>query len=182
MCVTILSDFVKPVKFEGYPLIVSVLDDQFEGEGIYNLDISNATAQAQPTKYAFNNCNVKYPIHLYWKNKKGGVDSYLFNWKHAYSQDVNGGVTYKDDAFIKRYATRGESIPKVAVQSGILPDFETYQAVFNILDAIQVWEWKGSQKTPVVIEEGSFPNYRVDQRFFDISFTIQYAPKLIQKQ
>ncbi len=188
MCVTILSDFPKLIKFKDYPLLISVLDDRENAEGVYNLDIDNTAAQAAPSTYVYEACEQKYPIHLYWLNRQGGWDSYVFNWKHEYSEEVSGGVQYRDADFIPRYSSRGDDIETVNVRSGMLPDTDgmtakqRFNALVNIRRSIQVYEFRGAERIPVIINEGSFTKYRVDERFFEISFQMKYAPLLIQKQ
>lgn len=188
MCTTLHTDFKKPVKFKDFPLFVSALDDGENIQGIYHIPITNEIAQANPDKYVYEECYQKYPIQLAWFNKKCGWDYYVFNGKHETSEELSSGITYMDADYIPNWADRGDDIESVLVKSGFLPDAdgmtakERFIALNEIRRSIKVFEIRGEARIPVIVQESSFPKYRVDDKFFELSFTIQYAPLLIQKQ
>src|SRR6476620_3979037 len=180
MCTTLLSDFLKPVKFKDYPLLVTRLDDAENAQGAYHINITNSDASANPSLYIYEECAQKYPLHLWWFNRQGGWDSYVFNGKHEDTEELSSGTTYMDAEYIRHWANRGEDVETVNVRSGFLPDVdgmtakERLQALLGIRRSIAVYERRGELWIPVIVQEGSFTKYRVDDRFFETAFTIQY--------
>lgn len=119
----------------------------------------------------------KYPKQLYWLNRWGGWQSWVFDGKHEYEEEVADGVTWQDEASLTHTASVGPVLQRVAVKSGFVPK-AIYDTITTIRYAILVFHKDGNAWREVNIERGSFPLFKEGDKRRECNFTFAYAEPL----
>lgn len=119
----------------------------------------------------------RYPIELYWLNRAGGWQNWVFDGKHEYGQDIEEPATYTDEYDRLHRASYPGITETVNVFSGFIPS-AFYNTVFGILSSIRVYHKQGSEFREVNIDTGSFQRHKEGQRRKQLNFSFAYAETL----
>lgn len=119
----------------------------------------------------------KYPLHLYWLNRAGGWQSWVFDGKHDYGQETGEATMWQDENGFDHTATIEGVKEKVNVYSGFIP-LASYDTVFGILSAIRVYHRDNGRFREVNLERGSFNRHKEGQRRKELNFSFTYAETL----
>lgn len=122
-----------------------------------------------------------YPIQLFWLNRKGGWQSYVFGGKHEYTEEIPEASMYEDYlGYTHKAAIKGAKAG-VNVFSGYL-DSATYDMVLTVRSAIRVYHYTGGEYREVNIKGGTFPIRKEGNRLYECNFSYTYsAPVIIQE-
>jgi hypothetical protein len=119
----------------------------------------------------------KYPLHLYWLNRAGGWQNWVFDGKHEYGQDIEEATTWEDaSGFTHRASIEGVT-ETVNVYSGFVP-LAAYDTVFTILSAIRVYHRDNGRFREINIETGSSQRHKEGLRRKELNFSFTYAEPL----
>lgn len=119
----------------------------------------------------------KYPIILYWLNRSGGWETYTFDGRHEYSDDIGDSVRYRDSLGNDHVASIPNVVQKVAVKSGLIPK-TVYDLVTGIRYASQVWMYSSAGWQEGYIESGTFLTKREGDRLRECNFTFVFSNTL----
>lgn len=162
-----LSDLI-PLP-EGFPYLLSK---------ITSAGVSNQTHVAGLTPAA---CP-PYPLRLTWLNQRGGWNSFVFTGKHEHGTDTQDGIPWVDETGADRYASRGVVRDTVKVYSDrLLPELASL--VRTIRKSVQVYEVPAAGSLiPVLVQEGSFVDFRRGEKAPTVDFVISYPRQAVQTQ
>lgn len=141
-------------------------------------DLINASIRNTPTPYAGtpDQCP-KNPLQLYWLNRSGGWQTWIFDGKHEEGQDIPEPTTWKDENNRTHRASFGGISETVNVYSGFIP-LSAYDTVFGILSSIRVYSREGAVWREVNIEPGAYRKHKAGQRRKELNFSFTYAETL----
>lgn len=123
----------------------------------------------------------KYPKHMYWLNRFGGWQAWVFDGKHEYEDEVIEGVTWIDAAGATHTASVGPVQHKCSVKSGFVSK-SVYDTIAGIRHAIKVYHKDGEEWREVNVERGSYARYKEGDKRREVNFTFTYAnPTTIQQ-
>lgn len=136
--------------------------------------VTNTATEAPETPYL--PCP-KFPIQLYWLNRSGGWQHWVFDGKHEYEDEVTEGVTWKDANDYLHTASVGPILQRVNAYSGFVnkTDFAT---IASVRYAIRVYHKDGNNWREVNIDRGSFPKYKAGDKRREVNFSFTYAEPL----
>lgn len=119
----------------------------------------------------------KYPKNIYWLNRQGGWQSYVFDGKHEYEDEVAEGVTWQDANGNTHTASLGPVQHKCAVKSGFVSK-SIYDTIAGIRNSIKVYHNDNGTWREVNIERGSYPKYKEGDKRREVNFSFTYAEPL----
>lgn len=119
----------------------------------------------------------KYPKQLYWLNRWGGWQTWVFDGKHEYEEEVGDEVTWQDEASLTHTASIAPVLQRVAVKSGFVPK-AIYDTITTIRHSILVYHKDNNAWREVNIERGSFPLFKEGDKRRECNFTFTYAEPL----
>jgi hypothetical protein len=184
-CNTILSDFIKPYKFGSLPVVVTRRESLADNKPA-NVVLSDPDQYVVAPSYGRDPFCVPAgekgaAVDLWWLNRQGGWDRWVFTFKASYSTDISDGRKWQDSSTIERYSYRGEVREKVSVVSQFV-DFDTRKALANIRKSIQVYQLMGDGDwtnidnfIPIVVDSGSFSDYVTGEGKMQVDLTYSYA-------
>lgn len=153
--------------YDGYSGIETYIDHDF-------MEVSNNIVS--PFEPPVNVCP-QYPKYMYWLNRFGGWQAWVFNGKHEYEDEVAEGVTWQDANGNTHTASLGPVQHKCAVKSGFVPK-SIYDTISGIRHAIKVYHNDNGTWREVNIERGSYPKYKEGDKRREVNFSFTYAEPL----
>lgn len=119
----------------------------------------------------------QYPIQLYWLNRAGGWQTWVFDGKHEYEEEAANPVYWKDENDRTHLAHYEGITQKVKVFSGFIPA-SVYDTVYGVVSAVRVYHRDNGVWREVNIEPGSFLNHKEGLRRKQLDFEFTYAQAL----
>lgn len=120
---------------------------------------------------------LKYPIQLYWLNRAGGWQTWVFDGKHEYEEETEEGVFWKDANGRTHLASVPGITEKVQVFSGFVP-LSSYNTVFGVLSSIRKYHRDNNVWREVNTESGSYLKHKQGLRRKELNFSFTYAQSL----
>jgi hypothetical protein len=122
----------------------------------------------------------KYPIQLYWLNRFGGWQTWVFDGKHEYEDEVNEGVTWEDNEGFTHTASVGPVLQKVSVYSGFIN-----KAYFDVIHSIRfakvAYHFDKGVWRKIIIQPASVNKYKDGDKRREVNFSFTYSEPLINQ-
>lgn len=154
-----------PVPFAGFSEIRTTVNTT-----------TNAVTNAVVAGEGMERCTL-YPMQFYWLNRAGGWQTWVFNGKHEYAQDISEPSTWTDENYQVHRAMFPPISQTVRVFSGVIP-LASFDTVYSILSSIRVFHLDGSIYREVNIDSGEYLRHKEGQRRKQLDFGFTYAETL----
>lgn len=122
----------------------------------------------------------KYPLHLYWLNRFGGWQSWVFDAKHEYEDEVGEGETWQDEYGHTHAASVGPVVSRVNVFSGHVSK-AAFETIHTIRHSIKVYHRDGNNWREVILDRGSFPKYKAGDKRREVNFSFAYSEPILMQ-
>jgi hypothetical protein len=178
LCASVQTEAVNGVyPLTTYPGFVN--NSSFPGvETKVTISTNQLTTRPVPVATVPNMPCFPYPIELYWLNRSGGWQMWVFGQKHEYEQEITAPVTWQDSEHRTHVASLPPIKEKVNVYSGYIP-LAAFNTVFGLLASVRVFHLDKGKFREVQISPGTFQRHKEGQRRKELNFTITYAEPLI---
>ena len=142
------------------------------GTGITNVDTTPEVAADWP-------CAVRQFV---WLDPAGAWAWGFFSGRHEHGTEAGEPTVLRQAGGVERYADAGDTRDTLRVHSDVL-DWPTYQVLRGVRRSPQVYErLPTGAYVPVLVERGSFNEYKETDKVFAMDFTVRYPLQTIQTQ
>lgn len=156
-----------PVGYAGYRSTVNAA-----GTGIGNAPAVPEVATDWP-------CAMRQFV---WLTPEGAWAWGFFSGRHEHGTETGEPTVLRQAGGVERYADAGDTRDTLRVYSDVL-DWATYQVLRGVRRSPQVYERLATGAyVPVLVERGSFVEYKETDKVFAVDFTVRYPVVTIQTQ
>lgn len=142
------------------------------GTGLANTDTVPEVAADWP-------CAVRQFV---WLTPAGAWAWGFFSGRHEHGTETGEPTVLRQAGGVERYANAGDTRDTLKVYSDIL-DWPTYAVLRGVRRSPQVYErLPTGAYVPVLVERGSFVEYKETDKVFEVNFTVRYPLAAIQTQ